>query len=287
LNLVDGKVSVVLPVYFVNRVWLSQSISSVLDQDYKNLELIVVNDLATEDIDDLVESFGIVKYVKNSKNMKLPYSLNRGFELADGEYHTWTSADNYMLPGMISRLVKELEKYPDYAIVRGKSESIDEHDQPMATAKSANFAEVELGCDLQGSNIERAFTYFSTLGSCFLYRKEVWEDLDGYDEERHGSEDFDFWIRASRKFRIRRLPIKEKPYYRYRAHLNSISSKENDCYTEARLSVLRREAALYPKDVELIKAIGYYQNLVKKRKRTNLLKHFRSSIGRFYTRRST
>ncbi len=80
--------SVVLPVYFVNHKWLVHSISSVLDQDYRNLELIVVNDAATENIDDIVESCGIRKYVINPRNMKLPYPLNRSFELADGKYHT-------------------------------------------------------------------------------------------------------------------------------------------------------------------------------------------------------
>src|SRR5262245_18314148 len=86
-----AKVSVVLPVRYVHEEWLKRSVSSVLDQDYSNLELIVVNDEATKEIDELILSFGIKKYVKNDRNRKLPYSLNRGFEVADGDYHSWTS----------------------------------------------------------------------------------------------------------------------------------------------------------------------------------------------------
>src|SRR3972149_1726608 len=93
------KVSIVLPVYYVNFEWLKRSIMSVLDQDYKELELIIVNDCATENIDDLIESFGIEKYVKNDSNRGLPNSLNRGFNLAEGEYGMWTSVDDFMLPG--------------------------------------------------------------------------------------------------------------------------------------------------------------------------------------------
>src|ERR1700730_6246204 len=126
MPIIQNKVSVVLPVHHVNREWLMQSIRSVLDQDYQNLELIVVNDEATEDIDELVKSLGVHKYVKNDRNRKLPFSLNRGFAEADGGYHTRTSADNYMLPGMISRLVNEIKGRSDVQIVCGKSFVMDE-----------------------------------------------------------------------------------------------------------------------------------------------------------------
>ena len=186
--------------------WLKRSIGSVLEQDYPNLELIVVNDEATEDIDELIRSFGIRKYVKNDRNRKLPYSLNRGFEVADGEYHSWTSADNYMLPGMITRLVTELERQ-NVSIMCGRSIVTDEndvlHDLSSSDMRTANLA----SCDLNAPRIEPRFTYYSSLGACFLYRKEVWEELRGYDEARHGSEDFDFWLRASHKFDNRPHPM--------------------------------------------------------------------------------
>jgi len=50
MPVIQDKVSVVLPVHHVKREWLSQSIGSVLEQNYENMELIVVNDEATEDI---------------------------------------------------------------------------------------------------------------------------------------------------------------------------------------------------------------------------------------------
>jgi glycosyltransferase involved in cell wall biosynthesis len=65
MSTIPNKVSVVLPVHHVNREWLTQSIRSVLEQDYEKLELIVVNDEATENIDELVRSLGVHKYVKN------------------------------------------------------------------------------------------------------------------------------------------------------------------------------------------------------------------------------
>jgi glycosyltransferase involved in cell wall biosynthesis len=261
----NAKVSVVLPIRYVHWDWLKRSISSVLEQDYPNLELIVVNDEATENIDDLIRSFGIRKYVKNDRNRKLPYSLNRGFEVADGEYHSWTSADNYMFPGMITRLVEELE-HQNVSIVCGRSIVTDEndvlHDLSGSDIRTATIA----SCDLNAPRIEPRFTYYSSLGACFLYRKEVWEDLRGYDEARHGSEDFDFWLRASHKFTIGRIPWSVAPLYAYRTHSNSMSSTVPYCFSKARVSVLKREVRRHPENPDLKKALDYHRSQVPKEK---------------------
>lgn len=260
--MMKGKVSVVLPVRYVNFNWLKRSISSVLGQDYQNLELIIVNDEATENIDNLIKSFKIRKYIKNNRNRKLPYSLNRGFEVANGEYHTWTSADNFMLPGMISRLVRELEQRRDFSVVCGRSKVIDEHGNfivlPSGELKAAKLS----GYELSNTYIETKYTYYSTLGACFLYKKEVWEQMGGYDESLHGAEDYDFWIRTSRKFKICRIPWEEEPLYVYRVHSSSISSNVNGCFTIARLTVLKREARTYPENHDLKRAIEHYSDLV-------------------------
>src|ERR1700730_8781545 len=183
-GVVSGKVSVVLPIRYVRREWLTQSIRSVLEQDYANLELIVVNDGATEDIDELVRPLGVHKYWKNDRNRKLPHSLNKGFEQADGEFHTWTSADNYMLPGMISRLMAEMKRRTDLAIVCGKSFvmndageflSNDAIDSPEQLALSLSQAK------LDDPYISRARLYYGSIGPCFLYRASVWRELGGYD----------------------------------------------------------------------------------------------------------
>jgi O-antigen biosynthesis protein len=258
--MIKDMVSVVLPVYYVNMNWLKRSIVSVLEQDYSNLELIVVNDGATQNIDELIRCFRIKKYIKNPKNMKLPYSLNRGFEIAEGRYHTWTSADNFMMPGMISSLVGEILSDPRVSIVFGSSLYVDEYDNPViSSGGNGAMGRYLSDLDLKKTDVDRKFTYFSTLGACFLYKKEVWEETGGYDELCHGAEDYDFWIRASRKFKIKRLPDGQAPFYGYRVHPESISRTVAYCYSEARVRILRREQALFPEDKDIRGAIDYYR----------------------------
>lgn len=91
------KVSIILPVYNGER-YLEQSIRSVLNQTYTDLELVIVNDCSTDYTETIIMKFvnedKRVKYIRNDENMKLPGSLNVGFSHATGEYYTWTSDDN-------------------------------------------------------------------------------------------------------------------------------------------------------------------------------------------------
>src|SRR5262249_23519622 len=156
-----------------------------------------------------------------------------------------------------SRLVDELERQ-NVSIVCGRSIVTDEndvlHDLSASDIRTANLA----SCDLTVPRIHPRFTYYSSLGACFLYRKEVWEELRGYDEARHGSEDFDFWLRASHRFTIGRIPWSEPPLYAYRTHSNSMSSTIPYCYSKARVSVLKREVRSHPNNPDLRKALEYH-----------------------------
>jgi glycosyltransferase involved in cell wall biosynthesis len=275
LEVVRGKVSVVIPVRFVNRNWLNHSISSVLNQDYSNIEVIIVNDEATEDIDDLVTSFGIKKYVKNEKNMGPSYSNNKGFEFADGEYFYKHDADDYLLPGMISRFVKELEEHRDFSIVWGTHIYVDDHDNYLGTStdyfkKIASLA----GCNVSSGLVDRKFTFFGVSANCWLHRREVWDKIK-YDETLRFNTDFSFWLRSSREFKIWRISLNEKPFSAYRLHSNSIGVTLNKS-SKPKVGILMQEAQMYPEDQNLKRAIKYWtnydENLAKEMKKEKLKK---------------
>lgn len=90
-NTKSKLVSVILPVYNGEK-YLEQSIRSVLDQTYENLELIIVDDASTDNslyiAQNLAREDSRIRIITNSENLKLPKSLNKGFEDANGEYYT-------------------------------------------------------------------------------------------------------------------------------------------------------------------------------------------------------
>jgi GT2 family glycosyltransferase len=251
-------ISVVLPVRYVNEAWLRRSVESVLDQDYPAKELIVVNDEATRNIDALIASYGTIKYLRNDRNRKLPYSLNRGFREASGAWHTWTSADNYMRPGMLTRLAQVLAQDASVDIVFGRSLDVDEEGREVDRNPEVDVVlSARTGVAASEEVIPARFTYFTTLGACFLYRASVWRDLGGYDEFLHGGEDYDFWVRASRHHRIRRLPAGVPPLYGYRVHPHTISATVGGCYSRMRVGILLRRL-MQGVEPALLKAISLY-----------------------------
>ena len=92
----NNKVSIILPTYN-GKKYIRDSIESIINQTYTNWELIIVNDCSTDDTQKIIEEYQQkdkrIIVINNEKNLKLPASLNRGFEEASGEYYTWTSDD--------------------------------------------------------------------------------------------------------------------------------------------------------------------------------------------------
>jgi hypothetical protein len=113
-------------------------------------------------------------------------------------------------------------------------------------------------------------------------RREVWEELGGYDETLPGGIDHDFWVRASRKFKIRRIPFDEKPYFAYRLHPNSITSKGR-AFNLRKVRLLTRELQLFPDDKDLSRAVDFYSNIVSGEKIEEMIKslELRNRVWKF------
>src|SRR3989338_242445 len=100
------KVSIVLPTYNGAK-YIRQSIESCLDQTYKNIELIIVDDASTDETPKIVKSYADPRlvYIRHEKNMKLPAAFNTGFSRASGDYLTWTSDDNFYDVSAIDKML--------------------------------------------------------------------------------------------------------------------------------------------------------------------------------------
>ena len=122
----DGLVSIVLPVYN-GEEFLRESLDSIIDQTYKNWELLILDDCSTDNTPVIAKEYATkddrIKYIRNEKNLKLPGNLNKGFSLAKGEYLTWTSDDNKYRPIAIEKMLGELNRnssdlvYASYQVI--------------------------------------------------------------------------------------------------------------------------------------------------------------------------
>jgi len=105
------KVSVLMPVYNGEK-YLRKAIESILNQNYGNFELIIINDGSTDYTKDIILSYadGRIKYVENEKNIGLIGTLNKGLQLAIGKYIARMDCDDISLPDRLRKQVQFMEE---------------------------------------------------------------------------------------------------------------------------------------------------------------------------------
>jgi glycosyltransferase involved in cell wall biosynthesis len=202
------QVSIILPVYNGDK-FLASAIESCLAQKYEDFELIIVNDCSSDNSLAIAQSFANrdsrIKIINNSTNLKLPKSLNKGHNIAEGKFLTWTSHDNLLNENYLKLLIKN--------IVESKADLI-----------FSNFDIIWEDGTYKRTNIAgpiQSLIFGDVVGASFLYRKEVFTSLKGYQDNLYLVEDYDFFLRASTKFKFFHL---DQVLYKYRIQSKSLTA---------------------------------------------------------------
>lgn len=129
-----GLVSIIMPSYNTAS-FIAESIQSVLDQSYKDWELIIVDDCSPDDTDEVVKPYlsdARIKYLKNEKNSGAAVSRNRALRAAKGNWIAFLDSDDLWMPDKLKKQVSFMEKngyhfsYTNYAEIdtEGKKNGI-------------------------------------------------------------------------------------------------------------------------------------------------------------------
>lgn len=119
----EKLVSVIIPCYNGEK-FLNRCLDSLVNQSYKNIELIIVNDGSNDQSENIIktrlselkDSLRDCKYFYQ-KNQGVGAAVNRALKFFNGEYITLLDVDDYLMPNSIEVKVKWMEKNPDYAVV--------------------------------------------------------------------------------------------------------------------------------------------------------------------------
>lgn len=221
-------ISVVLPTYNGSK-YIKQSIESIINQTYKEWELIVIDDCSTDDTNKIVQEYTLkdnrIKLYKNETNKRLPASLNTGFAKTSGEYLTWTSDDNIYKENAFEKMIEYFQLNSDVGFVFSNMTIIDEN----GNIKQKN--------SYIPSSMEE-IKYKNIVGASFMYKREVYKTIGDYDTSKFLIEDYDYWLRISRKFKIRFI---NDSLYFYRTHSGSLTESKNSQMLEAKIKLYEEE----------------------------------------------
>lgn len=249
---VPGLVSIVLPVY--NQASLiAEAIEGVLQQTYSDWELIIIDDGSKDGLRDVLAGYTIDRRIRlvQQPNQKLPSALNNGNFFVRGEFMTWTSADNIMLPDQLAELVIALQANPQVGLAYSDYQAIDDRGAPLEDPdwrrhnRPDGSSMIRLPQEVTLQNFHVSGDNF--LGASFMWRTDLQAVVGVYDESTFGGEDYDMWLRMHLVADFIHVP---KILYKYRVHDNTLNAraKELDLFKNIRLLLdvnrERREALL-------------------------------------------
>jgi len=207
------RISVVIPCYNHGK-FLGDAVDSVLHSDFKEYEIIIVNDGSTDPFTlrvfgDMERRFSDDQTVTilHQKNLGLSSARNAGIRRAAGEYILPLDADNKIRPHYLRKAVEILDHNSDTGVVYAYANLFGEKKGvwtfPVFDARKLlieNFVE-----------------------ACSVFRKKLWEECSGYDPAMViGYEDWDFWICAMEKGW--KFHLVQEVLFDYRVRKNSMAS---------------------------------------------------------------
>ena len=211
------RVSVVMAVFNGER-YLREAIDSILNQAFTDFEFIIIDDGSTDQSYIILKNYAKkdnrIVLVRNEDNIGLSRSLNRGLELAKGEYIARMDADDVSLVGRLAAQAAFLDAYPDVGVLGTAACVID----PLG-----NLGE-EIKFPIDHALLRWRLCFFENpiIHPTVMMRKEAVLRVDGYNPELDTSQDHNLWCHLSV---ITRLANLFDVYLYLRKHENSISSR--------------------------------------------------------------
>lgn len=228
-------ISVLMSVYNAEK-YLSDAINSILNQTHRNFEFIIVEDGSLDKSLEICRKYckqdARIKLIENRVNLGLTKSLNIALGQCRGKYIARMDADDISLPIRFNRQKKYLDFHPEIALVGSFYHEIDE--QGSIQRQNIRFAvePILVAWKLRFKN--------PIPHPPIMFRREVLKKLNGYDEAYPYAQDYDFFFRMSKYFKLSNIP---EILFLWRVHDNSISSSRRELQKTIAMSISKKNLA--------------------------------------------
>jgi len=185
-------VSVIIPTY--NRGWiLKEAVDSVIAQDFKDFELIVVDDGSTDNTQDILNSYKEDIIVLKQNNKGVSSARNRGIASASGQYVSFLDSDDLWLPQKLSIQIDFFNANPDALICQTEEKWI--RNGIFVNPKKRHKK-------LSGDIFEQSLYLCLVSPSAVMIKQNLFEEVGMFDESLPACEDYDMWLRVSCRYPV-------------------------------------------------------------------------------------
>jgi glycosyltransferase involved in cell wall biosynthesis len=180
------KVFVVTPSLNQGR-FISETIASVLNQDYPNLDYFVADGGSTDETLDVLASLSARVRWRSAPDPGQASAINDAFYSTDAEYVGWLNSDDLYLPGAISAMVASLEARPRAPFVYGHADNVD--------ATGANLGRARQVEAFDPNRLINAVDFIAQPAT--LIRRVAFVEAGGFDTTFTWTFDYDLWTRLT------------------------------------------------------------------------------------------
>lgn len=232
------KISIVVAVYNAEKT-LNKCIESLLNQTYKNIEIILVNDCSKDNSLDICNEYSKandnVKVISNERNSGVSDTRNNGIDNSTGEYICFVDSDDYVESNYIEVLYYYYQKYNTVPICGFVYHDEYNHAKPVKYSWSGNEELVSLGEAFR----LKSELYLTALWNKLFDRRLIVEKNIRFDTNISVGEDLRFSIEYFDKNNISEVYVLKKPLYHYmKLSGNSLISGFVDDFDRERESLL-------------------------------------------------
>ena len=232
-----------MPTFNVEK-YVRDAVLSILNQTWKDLELIIVDDCSTDNtysiLNELAKNDGRIVLMRNEINKKICKTLNKCLENAKGKYIVRMDGDDVSQPNRLEVMKKFLDSNPNIDLVGSYVISIDENGKEIKRK--------EYLCSPDFIKIGNRFT--SSVLHIWMARREVYDNLNGYRDIPY-VEDYDFLLRGQ-KLGYRYANISE---YLYMVRIRAGNTADSN-------GLKQRKAKKFVQKINR-KQIGNFENVEK------------------------
>jgi len=229
------KISIVIPSFNQGK-FIEQTLKSVIDQSYPNLELILVDGGSTDNTLDIIKKYE--KYFTwwvSEPDTGQTAAINKGFEKSSGEIMAWLNSDDLMISGVLRLVADYFANNPDVQVVYGNRILINEDG-------------LEVGRWTLPNHSDRVLKWIDFVPQETLYwSREAWNRTGSkLDEKFQFAMDWDFLLRLSAiKIKMHHLPLF---LGMFRIHRHQKTSSQMSTVGQKEIQLIRyRELGFYPK----------------------------------------
>ena len=218
-------VTVIIPNYN-HAQYLDDRINSILNQSYKHVEVIILDDNSTDDSLDVINKYHSIEQVShiiiNENNSGSPFhQWKKGFSLSKGELIWIAESDDSCKSHMLSSLVSEFENDSKCVLAFCKSDKIDSEGNIIGETRLPNKMSMN-GASFIQKYLCR-YNYIENASSA-IFRKDVLRNVDKSYTQYRGCGDWIFWIEIAKSGTVSYIDV---PLNYYRVHEANTTTQQN------------------------------------------------------------